>query len=182
MNNIFRKFIWNANKPRLRLRLLYLPYERGGLRLPNLKLYYWSAQLRSAMFYFSTETHPSWVNIEQASILNLPLKLYLYAADPKILKKTTKNPFLKNTIDIWYKAHQYIQDTPPISQFSPIWGNMDFRAGRADGGFKLWADRGVGKIGDLYMNGNFLTFDQMCQTYNIPKKHFFKHLQLKHFI
>ena len=123
LNSIFSKFIWNNKKPRLRLRLLYLPYERGGLRLLNLKLYYWSAQLRSAMFYFSTEASPAWMNIEQTSVLNFPLKLYLYSADPKQLKRTTKSPFLQNTIDIWYKTHQYIKDTPSISHFSPIWGN-----------------------------------------------------------
>lgn len=80
LNGIFNRFIWNNKKPRLRLRLLYLPYERGGLQLPNLRLYYWSAQLRSAMFYFSTETPPAWLQIEQTSVTNLQLNLYLYSA------------------------------------------------------------------------------------------------------
>lgn len=177
------KFIWNSKKSRLRLRLLYLPYKRGGLRLPNMKWYYWSTQLHSAMFYFSTDSSPTpaWVNIEQMSIPNLPVKLYLYSADPKTLRGTIENPFLKNTIDIWYKAHQHIKDAPPVSCFSPIWGNAFFRAGKADGGFKIWARKGVQKI-DLYIDGNLLTFAQLCQRYCIPKKHFFKYLQLKHFI
>lgn len=182
LNSAFGKFIWNNKKSRLRLRLLYLPYERGGLQLPNLKLYYWSAKLRSAIFYFSLETPPAWVNIEQASISNLPLRLYMYSADSKKLKRSTKNPFLRNTVDVWYKAHQYIGDTPSISRFSPIWGNTHFKAGRADGGFRSWAENGVQKIEDLYMDSNLLTFDQICQVYNIPRKHFFKYLQLKHFI
>uniref|UniRef100_A0AAR2INH7 Reverse transcriptase domain-containing protein n=1 Tax=Pygocentrus nattereri TaxID=42514 RepID=A0AAR2INH7_PYGNA len=146
LNSIFTRFIWNNKKPRLRLRLLHLPYERGGLQLPNLKLYYWSAQLRSAMFYFSNETPPAWINIEQTSVTNLQLNQYLYSASPANLKKMTKNPFLKNTIDIWYRAHQYVGDTPPISRFSPILGNTFFKAGRADGGFKIWADKGVQKL------------------------------------
>ena len=140
------------------------------------------AQLRSAMFYFSSETPPAWINIEQASVPNLPLMLYLYSADPRNLKKGTENPFLKNTIDIWYKAHQHIRDTPPISCLSPIWGNTRFKPGRADGGFRIWADSGVQKIKDLYRNGKLLTFDQICHTYGIPKKHFFKYLQLRNFI
>ena len=88
--------------------------------------------------------------IEQASVSKLPLSLYLYSADFKSLKKkTTTNPFLKNSIGIWFKAHRHIGDTPPISQFSPIWDNAQFTPGRADGGFKVWADRGMQKIGDL---------------------------------
>lgn len=96
-----------------------MPYERGGLQLPNFKLYYWSAQLRSAIFYFATETPPAWIKIEQLET-KLKLNLYLYSACPKKLGKITKKTFLKNTIDIWYRAHQYMGSIPPISPFSPI--------------------------------------------------------------
>lgn len=149
--------------------------------MPNLQWYYWAAQLRCAMFYFLTQSPPAWVSIEQ-TISKLPLRLYLYSSDPKTLKKQTTNPFLKNTIDIWFKAHKHIGDTPPISQFSPIWSNAQFTPGRADGGFKVWAGRGVQKIGDLYDKGILLTFNDLSLKYSIPQKHFFKYLQLKHFI
>ena len=33
--SFFTCFIWSNKRPRLRLPLLYLPYERGGLKLPN---------------------------------------------------------------------------------------------------------------------------------------------------
>uniref|UniRef100_A0A8D0A163 Reverse transcriptase domain-containing protein n=1 Tax=Sander lucioperca TaxID=283035 RepID=A0A8D0A163_SANLU len=50
------RFLWNNKRARLRLSLLYLPYERGGLKCPNFKLYYWAAQLRSIIqncFYWA---------------------------------------------------------------------------------------------------------------------------------
>uniref|UniRef100_A0A8C9X250 Reverse transcriptase domain-containing protein n=1 Tax=Sander lucioperca TaxID=283035 RepID=A0A8C9X250_SANLU len=119
INKILCRFIWNNRKSRLRLRLLYLPYDRGGLQMPSLQWYYWAAQLRCAMFYFLTRSPPAWVSIEQ-TISKLPLRLYLYSTDPKTLKKQTINPFLKNTIDIWFKAHKHIGDTPPISQFCTL--------------------------------------------------------------
>ncbi len=50
LKKAFTRFIWNNKRPRLSL--LYLPYDRGGLQVPNIKLYYWAAQLRTAMFYF----------------------------------------------------------------------------------------------------------------------------------
>ena len=77
-------------KARLRLKLLYLPYERGGLQLPNLRWYYMASQLTAASYYFYTAVPPAWVNIEQESIPDLPLKLYLYSSDINTLKSTQK--------------------------------------------------------------------------------------------
>ncbi len=82
LKKAFTRFIWNNKQPWLRLSLLYLPYDRGGLQVPNIKLYYWAAHLRTAMFYFSTD-HPSWVDIEKEE-LSLPLQSYIYSAEVKI--------------------------------------------------------------------------------------------------
>lgn len=35
-NSVFCRFIWNNRKSRLRLSLLYMPYDRGGLQMPSL--------------------------------------------------------------------------------------------------------------------------------------------------
>lgn len=69
-----------------------------------------------------------------------------------------------------------------MSHFSLIWGNNFFKAAKADGGFKLWAEKGASKIGDLYVNNEMLTFNQICEIYSIPTKHFYKYLQLRHFM
>ncbi len=83
LKKAFTRFIWNNKQPRLHLFLLYLPYDGGGLQVPNIKLYYWAAHLRTAMFYFSTD-HPPWVDIEKEE-LSLPLQSYIYSAEVKIL-------------------------------------------------------------------------------------------------
>ena len=45
LRRIITNFILNNKRARLHLSLIYLPVDRGGLRLPNMKLYYWAAQL-----------------------------------------------------------------------------------------------------------------------------------------
>lgn len=101
LNNASIKLIGNDKKSRLKLKL---PHERGDLGLPNVKWVYSSAQLCSTIFYFSTESLSVWVNIEQMSVSNLPLKTVFILRKPQnFLQRTTENPFLINTIDIWYK-------------------------------------------------------------------------------
>ena len=93
------------------------------------------------------------------------------------------NPVVKNMIGVWQEVRKYLKDPPSLSYFSPIWGNNLSRPGRADAGFKLWADRGVKQVKDIYGDdGNISTFEELIRKFNIPRKHFFKYLQLRNFI
>lgn len=71
LKKTFLNFIWNNKRPRLRLSLLYLPYHRGGLKLPNLLWYLWGTQIRASMIFFIKDYPPVWVTIESHAILNL---------------------------------------------------------------------------------------------------------------
>lgn len=134
------------------------------------------------MYYFSVGFFPAWVTIEETSTLGLPLKPFLYSESVRKLVKQTKNPFLRSTISLWYSAHKHVGDTPALSQFTPIWGNNCFKPGRADGAFRMWFNKGVENISDLYVEGNLMSYNQLCEKYDIPRKNFFKYLQLKHFL
>lgn len=61
---LFFYFIRNNRTPRLRLSLLFLPYDRGGLQLPNLEWYYWASQLSAIMFWFSKDVFLPWLEVE----------------------------------------------------------------------------------------------------------------------
>lgn len=182
LNKTFTKFIWNDKRPRLRLSLLYLPYDRGGLRVPNIKLYYWAAQLCTAMYYFkNTDTSPAWVDLENSETTH-SLQTYLYSSPIKTLKKYTKNPFLRNTISVWYEAHNFLEEGIKLSGLSPIWGNSVFIPGRNDIGFKNWMLKGISQIKDLYEEGSLMSFQLMVKYYGLPQNHFFKYLQVRSFV
>lgn len=181
---MFTNFIWQNKRPRLRLSLIYLPYDRGGLQCPNIQWYYWAAQLRSIMFYFSSENKPAWVDLESRSVSpSLPLHLFLYSADRKSLRKNTNNPIVLNMIDIWFDTSKYLNSNPSWSRFSPIWGNANFKPGSSDPGFRTWAEKGLRAVQDMYRTDNiFMSFSEISNKYDIPKTHFFKYLQIRNFI
>lgn len=145
MTKIFRNFIWSNRRARLRLSLLYLPYDRGGLNLPNLKWYYWACQLWTTSFWFRSSSSLAWVAMERETSSNILLHMYLYSDKPDKLKKFTGNPFVSNSIRSWHEVHKYLKVPLNLSQFTPIWGNNNFHPGAKDKGFKLWADKGIGK-------------------------------------
>ena len=49
-------------------------------------------------------------------------------------------------------------------------------------GFKHWMDIGFKKVGDLFSEDTFMSFQQLVQKYNLLRKHFFKYLQIGSFI
>ena len=155
----------------------------GGLKCPNLQWYYWAAQLRSIMFYFTTEVSPAWLELESCSVsVKLPLHLYMYSAGLKHLRKKTDNPIVLNMINVWHDIQKYMGITNSLSCFTPIWGNVNFSPGTSDAGFRLWATKGLRKIQDLYKKEVLMSFEELSIKYDIPRNHFFKYLQLRSYI
>lgn len=176
--------IWNSGKSKIRLSLLYMPFDGGGLKCPNLLWYYWAAQLRSMAFYFNNgNNNPHWVEMEGQN-LKLPLHTFFYSDTKKQLLKQITNPLLKQMVQVWHDVRKYLKDTQTLSQLSPIWGNQLFTPGRADATFKIWASKGLGTVGSLYppRSDNFMTFGELKVKFNLDKKHYFKYLQLRSFV
>lgn len=71
----------------------------------------------------------------------------------------------------------FLNDSPNLSCFTPIWGNETCTPGRHDMGFRHWMERGISKIKDLYAEGTQLSFTQLKDKFNLPGKHHSKNLQ-----
>lgn len=124
------------------------------------------------MYYFIDTDTPAWIDIEKNGII-IPLQMYLYSSSIKMLKKTTHNPFLRNTISVWYEAHKFLDEAITLSGLSPIWGNTNFVPGRSDKGFKNWMYKGISQVKDLYEEGIMMSFRQLMRKYDIPQNFFF---------
>lgn len=69
----------------------------------------------------------------------------------KKFREQTFNPFVLNMINGWYSVRELFGENSLIPCFSPIWGNDQFKPGKADQGFRLWATKGLTEIGDMWM-------------------------------
>uniref|UniRef100_A0A3P9J7K4 Reverse transcriptase domain-containing protein n=1 Tax=Oryzias latipes TaxID=8090 RepID=A0A3P9J7K4_ORYLA len=179
----FLAFIWKNDKARIRLSMMQLPYNQGGLKCPNIIWYHWATQLRSITFYFEIIDAPQWKEMESVG-LDLPLPYYLYSDTIFNLIKKTSNPIVKYMIKIWSRVYKHTNETNNLSLYTPIWGNQYFIPGRADIIFQDWSSRGLKSIQDLYLpnSESLMSFDELTCKYNIDRKCFFKFLQLRSFI
>ena len=83
LEKLFLNFIWTNRRPRIQLSLLYLPYDGGGLQVPNLQWYYWAAQL-----------HRAFISLFPNELSGLTLQSYLYFNHVKKLKRSRQKIIL----------------------------------------------------------------------------------------
>uniref|UniRef100_A0A1A8AUT3 Reverse transcriptase domain-containing protein n=2 Tax=Nothobranchius furzeri TaxID=105023 RepID=A0A1A8AUT3_NOTFU len=138
-------FLWQNGRPRIRLSLLHLPYNEGGVMCPNIEWYYWACQIRSIRYYFDLNNAPQWSEMESMN-LHPTLPLYFFSDTAVNLIRKAKNPMVKNMVKVLYGVKIYMNEPVVLSQFTPMWGNQNFRPGREDTVFKQWSIKGLQKI------------------------------------
>ena len=174
-------FIWSKRRPRLKLAKLQLSVSEGGLELPNIKWYQVAAQLRFVAAWLKGDRSSIWLDIEAAQC-DCPLRNLLFLKDPKTVRRFCNNPIVSNTLKAWRVARLLEGRAKVTSPLTSIQGNPDFPPGLNDPGFNSWRDGGITTLGNLFNGPVLMSFDQIQQKYDLPRRHFFRFLQVRDFI
>ena len=78
---IIKMFLWGEKRPRIKLRKMCSPKEKGGLGLPDPRLYYVSFEFAKLAKHWNNDNHLDWVIIEKtlSSPFNVIDKLAQYS-------------------------------------------------------------------------------------------------------
>lgn len=188
LDSIIMPFIWGYKVPRITKIHLQKPTQLGGLGLPVFKFYYWAANARALLYWqrgipgqtFSV-TDPLWLRIETISLTTSCLPVLLFSKTSPTSKLIGNNLIIKNSIRILNQIRKYLK-LPDISALTPIANNHFFKPSQLDRGFIDWKSKGLGCIGDLYVNYKFASFSQLQSTFNLPGSDFFRYLQVRHYV
>ncbi len=181
LDKLISKFIWQKKKPRIQFRTLLLSKEKGGLGLPNLKYYYWAAQLTAVVAWITNDKESGWVEIEQSTIKGTPLSILPFLNIKLFPKIKIDNEWIKHTLKIWTKIKKMFGGPESISRAMPIVGNIDFLPSVWDSGFKIWADKGLRIINQLFTGKEIKPFSQLQKQFSIPSNDMYRYLQIRHY-
>ncbi len=98
------RFIWKGSKPRTRYKTLQLDRNKGGMSLPNLKDYYYAAQLRPLVCWCDLQVETKWKEIE-SEFQGVPVQALIgkkisFSNANQILNMVAYNPdFKPGTMD-----------------------------------------------------------------------------------
>uniref|UniRef100_A0A670HYC8 Reverse transcriptase domain-containing protein n=1 Tax=Podarcis muralis TaxID=64176 RepID=A0A670HYC8_PODMU len=108
---ILSRFIWQGRRPRIRFKLLTDKKERGGLAVPNLKLYYEAACLCWVK---------DWITLENTDLLDLEgvdnrfgWHAYLWLNKGKVHKGFTNHIIRGSLYEVWEKYKKMLEQKTP---------------------------------------------------------------------
>lgn len=176
-------FIWNNKSHRINKSALQRPKKLAGLALPNFIYYYWACNIKKMLHWIEGDLPGkpvAWVQLEQGSSpYNLSSLICTSSSPPPY--QFCSNPVIYHSLRIWsqFRRHFKLHTT---SVHSPIKNNHHFPPSLSDSTFGVWASKGIKSISDLYVNSTFGSFTQLSQLFDLPKSHFFRYLQIRHFV
>ncbi len=176
LDSIILSYVWNYKTHRISKINLQKPGSVGGLGLPVFKHYYWAANIRALMYWekgaldnLSPEV-PLWVQMETGLAAGTSLAAMLFS---KLEKPTAINKLSivsKNSIP----ARDFCVYTNLLQSF--------FFTPWSDRTYFVWKEKGLCSIKDLYVEGRFASFNQLREKFDLPHSHFFRYLQIRHYV
>lgn len=176
------QFIWQQKRARIKLKTLHLPKNRGGLALPNLKCYYWAAQISAIVTWIGGDEEAKWLQIEQGETKGIQLSTLPFLDIRGVNKMKIGNEWTRHTLKIWTEVKKMLRDTGSVSRAMPIVGNIDFPPSTGDQGFKRWAAKGLKILNQLFDGADLKSFAQLQEQFGLPANDLYRYLQIRHYI
>lgn len=182
IHKIFTRFLWQGKKVRMKISKLQRPKALGGLGVPDIRLYYWAAQLRYIFEWVNVDPENTWIDIESTNCGSLLLKYAPFISHKKGKSMVQDNFIVSNTLDTWNKIKVYFKLKNHFSLLAPIASNPEFPPSNQDAVFRDWHERGLTQLANLFDGGTMFSFQDIKDQYALPNSHFFRYLQVRDFI
>ena len=172
------RFIWAGKRPRIKFKTLQLGKEQGGLSLPNLRDYFYSAQMRYIVCWCSSDYTAKWKQIE---LTQSKVKPQARLGEKQSRFQEDDNTTVTVTLAIWTEiVKRYKLEGDCRLLLWPTYTST-FRPGETDQTFKRWTEKGITAIGILTEANKFKSFEKVKKEFKLENKDLFRYLQLRHF-
>lgn len=179
LDGVLHKFMWDGKHPKIRFSTLQRSKLHGGLSLPNFKLYHQAFQLRPLKTWLDPSSLTSWRQIEEALTHPSRLQDVLFSTLPRKKYIIEFGPIINYTMKNFRIVEKQAKCDIRAHTHTPLWNNHGLTSGKKSFQCQSWTSRGIHTLGDLYGVNGLMSFQELCQLYDIPKSSFFLYLQLR---
>lgn len=126
-----------------------------------------------------TSPYTNWCQSEAASCSSSLRALACDTSQSSLLSRSS-NPVVTETLKIWSQIRRHFGWlTLPLA--TPICNNHLFVPAKMDLRFSVLEHKGLGTLGDLYVNDVFASFNELVTRFNFNKSDLFRYFQLRNF-
>lgn len=178
-DRILSRFIWQGKKPRVRFKTLQLSKREGGMAVPHLKDYFYSAQIRPLMNLCNPGYGARWKDIELTLFKDPPIHAVLGNKDLRTFINSVQNPWIKFQLKIWNSVREEykLQDNLRIIRWCAY--DPDFKPNQLDPRFKNWIAKGITTFYSITDKGQLKDFQALKGKYTLEKQDFYRYLQIR---
>lgn len=182
LNKYLTKFIWKKASPRIALKTLTKPKEKGGLELPDFQQYYWSCQAKAMLGWQNTQDAPHWTYIERERCNPVMISSLPFINNVKMIHLISDKYVVYNILCAWQEAKKHCGLLTSISMNAPLTLNPDLPNTVGNSLLETWKSLGVVQFKQLFNHNILKEFSSLKAEFGLPKQDFFKYLQLRHLI
>ena len=186
INRTIFQFIWDNKPDKIKRDVLKMPFDSGGLNVPNIFSYNKSLKIAWIKRYLDTNNKSIWKNILQEQLAAIGENLIFETNTSKndLCKICKNDKFLIDIINSWYNVKKEYNEKNNINNKHIIWHNSDIKIGNKTIFYPTWLDKGIKYIEHLFdfRTKTFYTFNDFKHIYNIETNQQYQYLQLIHSI
>lgn len=179
IHSMVTKFLWSGKRARIRLTTLQQPKRRGGLAVPDFKIYYLAFQLQALRNWIDADSKVPWRSIEAGLVSPIRLQDLLFSGVGRRNSVHRFGCIINNALKVWKAAERLLGDPIRFCSSTPLWNNFNLMSGNKPFRNQSWSSRGIHVIGDLYSSSGLFTFQQLRHNFVLPASSFFIYLQLR---
>lgn len=135
--------------------------------------------MHMAQWSLPPERAPPWFHLESA--VSSPLTPIAYIS-AKLAQQYQSHPILSHIQWVWKRVAKILKFDPYLHQAAGIWLNPKLCINKSPFLWKLWLQKGIRVLGDLYQDGTLKSFEALSQEFDLPRNQQWKYFQLRHLL
>uniref|UniRef100_A0A3B3HAI8 Reverse transcriptase domain-containing protein n=1 Tax=Oryzias latipes TaxID=8090 RepID=A0A3B3HAI8_ORYLA len=180
LDSFISQYLWEGKPPRISLKTIKKPKDRGGLGLPDFQDYYSANRLCYVQKWLNPGVlDESWLDIEQNLCDNLDISNLPFFSSKIKQHKCFRSLNISSSLTAWWDFLKKNNLTLFPCKLTPIWNNPDILINKNMIHFASWKNKGIEQFQHIIQNRKFMSLSTLSSTYGININKFLEYQQLK---
>ena len=169
IQDIFFRFLWNGKPDKVKRNTIFGNYQDGGLKMPHITSFISALKVTWIQKVLDSDNNAAWKVLITDVLDEIGGENFWHFTKGAMTKLSSKfNTFWKDVVKVWATLRNDPPTAPEEEILSqPLWYNDKIKIDKHTIFYPHWIREGIFFIRDLLKQGNFLSFIEFKEKFNI---------------